>query len=219
MPHREPRFGFLLAALFAYLLLGPLAREVFGEMNGLVLMVALSSVLVVGIFGLQESRTLFRVGLLLAAIAVGCTIADYFFVENSTLQFVALADIFIFFAMSIVLAVIQLFAPGPVTLHRLMGGICVFVMLGMCWSILYMYLIWWQPDAFAGRVLDGSDSPQFWDMIYFSFVTLTTLGYGDITPAAPLARALAYTEAIVGQLYIAILIGTMVGSIQRRANS
>lgn len=50
-------------------------------------------------------------------------------------------------------------------------------------------------------------------MIYFSFVTLTTLGYGDITPAGPVARSLAYTEAIAGQLFIAILIGSLVGNL------
>jgi len=56
-------------------------------------------------------------------------------------------------------------------------------------------------------------------MIYFSFVTLTTLGFGDITPLDPIARALVYTEAIVGQLYIAILIGTLVGNIAGRHKS
>ena len=213
MAHREARFGYLLAGLMAYLLLGPLAREIFGEMDGLVLMVALSSILVVGIFSLQESRLLFGVGIALAAIAVLLTISDFFLEENQTLKLIALADIFIFFSISIALAVRHLFQAGPITLNRLLGGICIYILLGMCWSILYMYLIWWQPDSFAGAVLDTPDNPLFWDMIYFSFVTLTTLGYGDITPAEPVARALAYTEAVVGQLYIAILIGTLVGNI------
>jgi len=213
MPHREARFGYLLAGLTAYLLLGPLAREIFGEMDGLVLMVALSSILVVGIFSLQESRLLFGIGIALAAVAVLLTISDYFAGENQTLKLIALADIFIFFCISIALAVRHLFQEGPITLNRLLGGICIYILLGMCWSILYMYLIWWQPDSFTGAVLDTADNPLFWDMIYFSFVTLTTLGYGDITPAEPVARALAYTEAVVGQLYIAILIGTLVGNL------
>jgi len=213
MPHREARFGYLLAGLMAYLILGPLAREIFGEMDGLVLMVALSSILVVGIFSLQESRLLFGVGIALAAIAVLLTISDFFLQENQTLKLIALADIFVFFSISIALAVRHLFQTGPITLNRLLGGICIYILLGMCWSILYMYLIWWQPDSFAGAVLDTPDNPLFWDMIYFSFVTLTTLGYGDITPAEPVARALAYTEAVVGQLYIAILIGTLVGNL------
>ena len=216
MPHREARFGYLLAGLIAYLLLGPLAREIFGEMDGLVLMIALSSILVIGIFSLQESRLLFGAGIVLAAVAVLLTIMDFFDAKNQTMKLIALADVFIFFVISIALAVRHLFQEGPITLNRLMGGICIYILLGMCWSIIYMYLIWWQPDAFAGAVLDTPDNPVFWDMIYFSFVTLTTLGYGDITPAEPVARALAYTEAVVGQLYIAILIGTLVGNIAGR---
>jgi voltage-gated potassium channel len=216
MPHREARFGYLLAGLMAYLLLGPLAREIFGEMDGLVLMVALSSILVIGIFSLQESRLLFGIGIALAAIAVLLTISDYFVGENQTLKLIALADVFIFFSISIALAVRHLFQEGPITPNRLMGGICVYILLGMCWSILYMYLIWWKPGAFSGALPGTPDNPLFWDMIYFSFVTLTTLGYGDITPAEPVARALAYTEAIVGQLFIAILIGTLVGNIAGR---
>ena len=216
MPHREARFGYLLAGLVAYLLLGPLAREIFGEMDGLVLMIALSSILVIGIFSLQESRLLFGAGIVLAAVAVLLTVMDFFDAKNQTLKLIALADVFIFFVISIALAVRHLFQEGPITLNRLMGGICIYILLGMCWSSIYMYLIWWQPDAFAGAVLDTPDNPVFWDMIYFSFVTLTTLGYGDITPAEPVARALAYTEAVVGQLYIAILIGTLVGNIAGR---
>lgn len=216
MQHREARFGYLLAGLTAYLLLGPLAREIFGEMDGLILMVALSSILVIGIFSLQESRLLFGIGIALAAIAVLLTVMDYFNARNQILKLITLADVFIFFAISIALGVRHLFDEGPITLNRLMGGICIYILLGMCWSIIYMYLIWWRPDAFAGLVLDAPDNPVFWDMIYFSFVTLTTLGYGDITPAEPMARALAYTEAVVGQLYIAILIGTLVGNIAGR---
>ena len=216
MPHREARFGYLLAGLIAYLLLGPLAREIFGEMDGLILMIALSSILVIGIFSLQESRLLFGTGIVLAAVAVLLTVMDFLDAKNQTFKLIALADIFVFFAISIALAVRHLFHEGPITLNRLMGGICIYILLGMCWSIIYMYLVWWRPDSFAGAVIDTPDNPVFWDMIYFSFVTLTTLGYGDITPAAPVARALAYTEAIVGQLFIAILIGTLVGNIAGR---
>ena len=79
-----------------------------------------------------------------------------------------------------------------------------------------MFLVVWQPDSFTGLAPYTADSTIFWDMIYFSFVTLTTLGYGDITPTQPIAKSLAYTEALTGQLFIAILIGTLVGNIAGR---
>ena len=216
MPHREARFGFLLAGLMAYLLLGPLARQLFGEMDGFVLMTALSCILVVGIFTLQNSRALFGVGIGLAAIAILFTVADVFVPQNDTLMLLLLVDILIFFCISITLAVRNLFNEGPITINRLLGGICIYILLGMCWSIVYRFLIVWQPDSFAGLATHTADSAIFWDMIYFSFVTLTTLGYGDITPTQPIARSLAYTEALTGQLFIAILIGTLVGNIAGR---
>jgi voltage-gated potassium channel len=213
---REARFGYLLAGLVLYLVLGPLARELFGEMDGLVMMIALSSILVIGIFSLQESRLLFGIGIFLAVTAVSLSIADFFVPSGEALKLAAMADIFTFFAISIALGFKHMFSEGEITLNRLFGGICVYIMLGMCWSIVYMYLIWVQPDAFAGALNDSPDNPVYWDMVYFSFVTLTTLGYGDITPVEPVGRALVYTEAIVGQLYIAILIGTLVGNISGR---
>ena len=216
MPHREARFGFLLAGLVVYLVLGPLARQLLGEMGGFVLMTALCCILVIGIFTLRKSRALFGVGIGLAAIAILLTIADLFISQNNTLILLLLVDILVFFCISITLAIRDLFDDGPITINRLLGGICIYILLGMCWSIVYMFLLVWQPDSFAGLAPDTADSTLFWDIIYFSFVTLTTLGYGDITPILPVARSLAYTEALTGQLFIAILIGTLVGNIAGR---
>lgn len=216
MPDREARFGFLLAGLLAYLVLGPLARQLFGEMDGFVLMTALSCILVIGIFTLQDSSALFGVGIGLAAIAILLTTADYFVPQNNTLILLQLVNILIFFCISITLAIRHLFKEGPISINRLLGGICIYILLGMCWSIIYMFLVVWQPDSFTGLAPYTADSTIFWDMIYFSFVTLTTLGYGDITPVQPIARSLAYTEALAGQLFIAILIGTLVGNIAGR---
>ena len=216
MVRREARFGYLLIGLVAYLVLGPIAHEILGEMDGLIMMIALSSVLVIGIFSLQESRLLFGTGIFLAVTAVLLSLADYFVPGGEALKLALLADIFTFFAISIALGLKHMFSEGEITLNRLYGGVCVYIMLGMCWSIVYMCLIWLTPDAFAGAIFDTADNPLYWDMIYFSFVTLTTLGFGDITPVDSIARALVYTEAIVGQLYIAILIGTLVGNIAGR---
>jgi Ion channel len=101
----------------------------------------------------------------------------------------------------------QVFRKGPVTLSRIQGAIAVYLLLGLAWAIAYELLALRQPGAFAGAGVDG-DLPQRW--LYYSFVTLTTVGYGDVTPVHPIARSLAVLEALTGQLYPAILLARLV---------
>ncbi len=96
---------------------------------------------------------------------------------------------------------------GPVTFHRIQGAVAAYLLLGVIWAHAYSLLTLMRPGAFTGSV--GSvDGPRAW--LYFSFVTLTTVGYGDILPVHPVARSLASLEAVVGPLYLAILIARLV---------
>ncbi len=101
---------------------------------------------------------------------------------------------------------------GPrVDVNRLTGAICVYMLMALSWAIVYTLTALYLDGAFDGLI--GTEFDVVWpELIYFSFVTLTTLGYGDISPAVPLAKALAYLEAVVGQMYIAILIAGLVGA-------
>ena len=78
------------------------------------------------------------------------------------------------------------------------------------WAIVFKFLTLVDPGAFNG--LDGGSDQSFLQLLYYSFVTLTTLGYGDISPVSPVARALAYLEAVSGVMYVAILVASLVGS-------
>jgi hypothetical protein len=99
------------------------------------------------------------------------------------------------------------FRPGRVTLDRVMGAIVLYLLLGLVFAFAYESVFRQVPGAFAGA-LDGPDTLERW--AYFSFVTLTTVGYGDITPVAKIARALATFEAFIGQLYPAIILARLV---------
>jgi len=96
--------------------------------------------------------------------------------------------------------------PGPITTRRIEGAISVYLLLGFTWAQAYELVWLWHPEAFVGAV-GGQDSSPW---TYYSFVTLTTMGYGDIMPVHPLARALAVLEALTGQLYLAILLARLV---------
>lgn len=96
--------------------------------------------------------------------------------------------------------------PGMITSHRIQGAVAAYLLLALGWAGAYEWVALTHPAAFAGGVGDV-EGPQW---IYYSLVTLTTMGYGDITPVHPVARSLAAAEALTGQLYLAILISRLV---------
>lgn len=111
------------------------------------------------------------------------------------------------FALAVLALVVltMVLRPGSVTRHRIEGAVAAYLLLGLAWAGAYEWVALTNPGAFAGI---GVTSGKQW--IYYSLVTLTTMGYGDITPLAPAARSLAVAEALTGQLYVAILISRLV---------
>jgi hypothetical protein len=94
---------------------------------------------------------------------------------------------------------------GTVTRHQIEGAIAAFLLLALAFAGAYEWIAMQDPSAFRGADLTGSHQ---WT--YYSLVTITTMGYGDIVPVAPAARSLAVAEAVTGQMYIAILISRLV---------
>jgi hypothetical protein len=102
--------------------------------------------------------------------------------------------------------------PGRVTRYQVAGGIAGYLLIGLIWVFAYQLVVQGAPDAIHfehGAVDVLSQQPS--DLIYFSFATLTTVGYGDVHPVHRAARSLAVAEALVGQLYLAILIASLIG--------
>lgn len=100
---------------------------------------------------------------------------------------------------------------GSVTASRVQGAIAAYVLLGISWSVLYRLLDLCLPAAFSiTAAADMTFAEMRASLTYFSFVTLTTLGYGDITATHPIARMFVIFEALVGQLYPATLLARLV---------
>jgi hypothetical protein len=113
----------------------------------------------------------------------------------------------LFFAFTVIMILGYLFREDKITGDIIMGAICVYFLMGLIWAFVFSTMEMLQPGSF--KMAQGQFSqPAF---TYYSYVTLTTLGYGDITPISAPARSLALLEAIAGQLYIAILIARLVG--------
>jgi len=109
---------------------------------------------------------------------------------------------------------------GQVTNDKIYGAICIYLLLGILWGYAYCILEIAQPGSFSFpertspvELVEQNDFRALeYDLSYYSYVTLTTLGYGDITPVTRRARQLSWMEALIGQLFIAITIARLVGS-------
>lgn len=102
------------------------------------------------------------------------------------------------------------FAPGQVTFHRIIGAILLYLNIGLIFMALFCFVGLVVSDAFTGMKLQQDDLTIAANLVYFSFMTLTSVGYGDIVPLHPFARSLANVEAIIGQLYPATLLARLV---------
>ena len=110
----------------------------------------------------------------------------------------------IFFLICIICLVKKILSTKTVNSDIIKGGICIYLLIGLLWSLFYVLVYELDPMAFK----IGEDSINF---VYFSYLTLTTVGYGDITPVNEFAKMLTNLESITGQLYLAILIAQLVG--------
>lgn len=117
-----------------------------------------------------------------------------------------------FSAILIVVIIIQVFREGPINGHRIAGAICVYLLLGMLWGSLYLSIEFVWPEAFSFAQTPASLGvhSRAGRLYYFSFITLTSVGYGDVLPVYSVAQTIAMLEAVVGQLFPAILIARLV---------
>lgn len=118
------------------------------------------------------------------------------------------------FALLVLTVAEDVFRSGPVDADRILGAVTIYFLLALGWAFVYSLLESWLPGSFRSNVaeeISHDASIVRGQLIYFSQVTLTTLGYGDIVPASAPARMLASLEAIVGQLYLTIVVARLVG--------
>jgi voltage-gated potassium channel Kch len=118
-------------------------------------------------------------------------------------------DILTFSALTWVVAH-AVYAPGRITFHRLQGAVVLYLNFATIFAAAFS-LIWeLSPAAFTSPPAATGDLGEFATMLYFSFVTLTTTGYGDIVPLDPFARSLANLESVIGPFYLAITVARLV---------
>jgi hypothetical protein len=176
--------------------------------------VVLWGVLIAAIYAVSHSRALLSTALVLG---IPTFLADLvvFIVETHRWMLIScLLDLlFVLFVTSVVIG--NVMKKERVSSNKIFGAICGYLLLGLLWAFIYGALELTFPGSFQGiadqAVADGPHFAAMDQFIYYSLVTLSTLGYGDITAVTHAARSLSSTEAIVGQLYMAILVARLIG--------
>lgn len=200
-------FHFLFLGLMIFLGIEPFLAG--GDNSGALIQLSFTSILVFGVLSLASNRYVFRAGIALAVLG-SLTAFSYWWTGALWIRVVDLAavTVFLMLAIGVGLRVVVL-EPGAVTLNRIVGALCVYLLFGLLWAVLYATVELVEPTAFA--YAHGAPGDPLEQFLYYSFVTLTTLGYGDVTPVHPVARTIAYFEAVIGQLYVAVLVASLVG--------
>lgn len=120
-----------------------------------------------------------------------------------------LVILLVFFIGSFVVAFKQVLFVGDIDSNKIVGSLTLYILLGLIWATIYLIILVTDPQAFSG-IDAGSWQEIFSRVAYYSFVTLTTLGYGDILPTNHIAEFFVYMEAIIGVFYMAIIVSSLI---------
>lgn len=215
------RFFYLMAALCLLLLGFPLSE--FGGVTARISYRLFFDVVVIaGLFAMRRSRPWFLTGLVLSVTSMAVTwfaivFPDTPFAHSAPAIATANLAMGAFLLQLVAFVLRDLFSSVAVTADRLYGAVSAYMLLGVAFGFLYSGLEVLLPGSFLiGEGLDvirieQSELTRSSVLFYYSFVTLTTVGYGDITPVGPTAQMLAIWESLAGQLYLAILVARLVG--------
>ncbi|HTP41654.1 MAG TPA: potassium channel family protein [Nitrospiria bacterium] len=177
--------------------------------GGLPVSVFFSLLLISGMATVSEHRapTLLVTGLVI--VTLGLRWMTHL-VPNREIELASISSALVCIGLLAGVVMLQVFRKGPITGHRIQGAIAVYLLMGLIWALAYELVLLEVPGAFQSAEMGERHGALMPSLVYFSFVTLTTVGYGDITPVHPIVRSLSNLEALVGQLYPAILIGRLV---------
>ncbi len=196
---------FTLAYLFVVCALGDFS---FGAVVGRLMF---SFIIVAGVLTTFRRRWLSVLVIVMALVDLSLMWLDHLHPEWALTVLNAVFGM-LFLILLLAILIVQVFRSGAVTAHKIRGAIVVYLLIGGMWAFFYFIIALTVPHSFnwpKGLAVGDLQAVQQ-TLTYFSFITLTTTGYGDVTPALPLTRTLAMFEALAGQLYLVITLARLV---------
>jgi voltage-gated potassium channel Kch len=210
--HEKNHFIWLTISMIGLMITGAITTEVPDNWTLELLEFISVALLFLSLLGLRTNRKfakglLILVGLILTTVVARNTTQMYYF----EFSYLTLLLLFMFIAAWLVGS--QVLLTGKVDLNIIVGSVALYIIIGYIFSIFYTLLLEFRPMAFK-----GIEVAAWYDNLptttYFSFVTLTTLGYGDISPAIPLAQVIVILEAVTGMFYLAAIVASLIGSMK-----
>ncbi len=204
-PMRQ-RFSYLLVAEFALIIAGPILQELgMGR--------PLWSILGIGVFvtALFAATGQGRTTAVAALLGIPAILGAFMTAFGFTSRFLPPGSLFgtVFMVYITVVILRSVIRAAKVTIDTLYGAVAAYVLLGISWGSMYFLVESFWPSSFTSPIMPGTQisGPDF---IFFSFVTLTTIGYGDIVPASGMAKSFVILEAVTGIMYPAVMIARLI---------
>jgi len=207
-PEKQKRLLRTNTILFSALMVGIFLLPVIPYDAHILTTVALGMVVATGLFAAEFSRSLFRILFVIASVVLVIALLSLFQRKGDSLTYLSFLLETAFFILITIALVTHMARAKNVSPSTLLCAVNSYMLIGLSLSMLFIILDMIAPGSFSHVGSEGNRASTF---IYYGFVTLTTLGYGDILPATPLARSLAAFTALFGQLYLVIIMAFLIG--------
>jgi len=200
----QRRFLVLLISLLLLSLVHPVLSSLRLVGTKLLLNTFLTIILFSSVYAVSQTKRLFIITLCLGIPSFGARWLVDLLGSSPGIVAAILSMMAAFFLLVTIIMLSHVLKDAKVTGETISAAICVYLLIGLLWACFFALTHVLQPSSFH------IENPELSNFVYYSFITLSTLGYGDITPLSPPARALSYVEAITGQLYLAVLVARLV---------
>ncbi len=209
-PNKDDNFSWLLAVLVLLLFCSALFNQLnLGEAH-LFINMSLMVTVIIAIWSMEGSGSRwFKPKLVLGLLFIALMLYDSMVAGGVVAPF-ELVAILVFLTLTIQMAWKQVMFTGDITRNSILGAICIYLLVGLWFGFAYLIVEHTFPGSMKGLPA-VSWQENLGTICYYSMVTLTTLGYGDISPAAPLTRFLAFMEAAIGVFYTTVLVASLIG--------
>ena len=168
-----------------------------------------SLVLILGVLATTKHKGA-RTGMVVLAVLAFTSHWLHYYIREHAVHVISAAAAAVFFGVLAWLITARVFRSGGINIYRIYGAVAVYLLLGILWGQLYVMAYLLDPSSFYFDPSTQRGEPPISELIYFSFITLTTLGLGDIVPVGSITRSRVSLEALIGQLYPAVLLARLV---------